>query len=447
MNPPLFPNQQEALERFASQSAGMLAFPMGLGKTRTIIELMREWSPTRTLVVAPKKVCPVWVTEIGKYYPEISPQICLINEGTMQARLKKIQKSPHASVWVVNYESIWRQPLATWIKANYWNLIICDESHKIQSAGSSVSMFMGRMANQAQRRFCLTGTPMGQDPSSIYGQFRFMDKTVFGTSAASFRARYLKMGGFENRKVLGLLDHMKGEFMEKVFSRAMYCDENLIGLPELIESQVECDLGIDGRRIYTEMKNELVALIQGGTASAAITLTKALRLQQITGGTLRRDEDRVEVVVDTSKRELLEELLGDVDEPVVVFARFTSDLRAIKLAAENSGYEYFELSGKADTLAAWQAGNNSKQLIGVQIQSGSAGIDLTRASLGIYYSCGESLINWRQSRKRLHRPGQTKCVRLIKLIAKKTIDRKVYRDIENGVELIDSLLTWSGEEE
>ena len=62
------------------------------------------------------------------------------------------------------------------------------------------------------------------------------------------------------------------------------------------------------------------------------------------------------------------------------------------------------IQGKADVIA-------------VQYRSGSESIDLTRARYLIYYSLNISLALFSQSKKRIHRPGQTRPVTYYYIIA------------------------------
>ena len=60
-------------------------------------------------------------------------------------------------------------------------------------------------------------------------------------------------------------------------------------------------------------------------------------------------------------------------------------------------------------------------ICGVQLKAGGVGIDLTRARYAIYYSLDFALGDYDQSRKRVHRPGQTRPTIYVPLIAEDTI--------------------------
>jgi len=177
-----------------------------------------------------------------------------------------------------------------------------------------------------------------------------------------------------------------------------------------------------------------VERVANGEVTAANALVKLLRLQEITSGYLDAQP------IGDSKKKLLADVLEDFDprEPLVIFARFTNDLRAIKEVAESQGRTYAELSGHANELSQWQIGN--KDVLGVQIKSGREGVDFTRARYSIYYSLGFSLGDYEQSIKRLDRPGQVREGMYIHLLAKNTVDFKVMEALEKRQEVVSSVL-------
>ena len=123
---------------------------------------------------------------------------------------------------------------------------------------------------------------------------------------------------------------------------------------------------------------------------------------------------------------------------MVVFCRFHRDLDAVNRIADEAGRRSLELSGRMDELKRWQAGE--VPVLAVQIDSGGLGIDLTRARYAIYYSLGFSLGSYEQSLARVHRPGQTRPVEYIHLLAEGTVDEKVMAALSNRADVVNSVL-------
>ncbi|MBM4022314.1 MAG: DEAD/DEAH box helicase [Planctomycetes bacterium] len=186
----------------------------------------------------------------------------------------------------------------------------------------------------------------------------------------------------------------------------------------------------------------MTAEIGAGTVTASNALTKLLRLAQATGGYARVDNAAAVTPIDgtPSKRLALQDRLTDlpVTEPVVVFCRFRSDLDDVAAAARDLGREYAEVSGERKDLERWQAGD--AVILGVQMQSGGVGIDLSRAAYALYYSLGYSLGDYEQSLARLRRPGQTRCVRYYHLVCEGTVDEQVYAALRERRNVVDAVL-------
>ncbi|MBE0656622.1 MAG: DEAD/DEAH box helicase, partial [Bryobacteraceae bacterium] len=118
--------------------------------------------------------------------------------------------------------------------------------------------------------------------------------------------------------------------------------------------------------------------------------------------------------------------------------RFHKDLEAVNRVADETGRRSLELSGRADELQLWQAGG--APVLAVQIDSGGVGVDLTRARYAIYYSLGFSLGSYEQSLARIHRPGQTRPVTYIHLLAEGTVDQKVMTALARRSDVVNSVL-------
>lgn len=427
--------------------AAMLALDMGTGKSKVAIDLLVNRQCMRTLILAPLSVMGEngWTKQF-RVHAGNPVHVAVLTEGSVAVRAKMLQQAmalaearqmPFAGI--LNYEAAWRPEMSDILKGIAWDMVVLDEIHKIKAPGSKVSRFCAGLTTRSKFRLGLTGTPMPHSPLDVYGQYRFLDPGIYGTSFQLFRARYAVMGGYGNHEVVGYrnLDALHEKFYSIGF-RVMKGD--VLDLPPVLHLERTCQLSAGGRKVYRELEREFVAELDTGTVTAAHALTRLLRLQQVTSGYLPDDEGRVSEI-DPSKRELLAEVLEALpaDEPVVVFARFTHDLATIRTAAENLQRTCSELSGRINQLAEWQAGHTT--LLAVQIQAGGVGIDLTRAAYAVYYSLGFSLGDYEQSLARLDRPGQTRSVRYIHLIADRTIDGRIYQALRTRKEVVENILT------
>jgi SNF2 family DNA or RNA helicase len=308
---------------------------------------------------------------------------------------------------------------------------------------------LSQLGKRVENRFLMTGTPLAQSPLDIYAQYRFLQPKIFGTNFYAFRERYANMILLPNG--VPILDKRnpyknQDELHEKMFSCAFKMDVEH-SLPETHDIFVEFELSPKAQKYYQQMKKEGALELKQGDVAAGNVLAIITRLQQIVSGYLPViDEDNKTKIVniDDSRRIALKELIEDIppDEPIVIFAKYRKDIKDIIAMLEDMGRTSSELSGRADTLKDWLKGK--AQILVVQISSGAEGIDLTRAKYNIYYTPTHSLSQYLQSRKRTHRPGQTRPVVYYKLVAKlkkgKSIDEIIYHNLDRNQEVIDYIM-------
>lgn len=441
-------HQRRAFWFCHDKPGAMLGMEMGCGKSKVATDLIIHKGHQKTLILCPKSVVRgVWPGEFDVHAAEPCHVVPLY-KGTvakkteqLKAEMLKAEKEKLPFVAILNYESAWREPFATASLKIKWDCVVLDESHRVKSPGGKASRYCAKLGKVTKQRLCLTGTPMAHGPLDLYGQYRFLDPSIYGTNYAVFRSRYAIMGGFEDKQVIGYMN--KEELMDKFYSIGFVVKkDDVLDLPEQIHTYRTFELGPKSRRVYNDLENEFIAGVENGEITVSNALTKLLRLQQITGGYVETDDgDAVEL--ENGKQALLTDILEDLaeDEPIVVFARFTSDLKAIRDVCKKAGRSYGELSGQENKLQEFRDGKFS--VLGVQIQAGGVGVNLTRARYNIYYSLGFSLTDYEQSLSRSHRPGQKRNVQYIHLLAEKTVDQKVYRALKNRKNVIEDLLRFS----
>ncbi len=425
-----------AVKRFeGGEGAALLNLDMGCGKSAVTTWLVKFMEARRVLIVCPKSVVPVWMVEFMKH---VETDLFITPLGNGMSVKQKAGHVDGDGVYIINKDAVWREPLRNKLLGMDWDFVIHDECHQGKSAGSKISKFMHKIGRKAKYRLGLTGTVAPHSPLDLYGQFRFLDPSIFGTSWYSFRDRYSIMGGFEGKQVVG---YKNEEELRARFESIAYSvkSDDVLDLPDVVEVEKYCVLSPAEKRIYSEMKKEMITEIEAGTVTAANAMVKILRLSQIANGTVRT-EDGKDVEVGNSKKKLLEEVVEGIKakEKIVVFCRFRSDLDAVRDVVSD-GRGYFELSGRVNELEEWKK-SSPGSVIGVQVQAGGVGIDLTDARYCIYFSPTFSLGDYEQSRKRVHRPGQERTVFYIKLICRATVDVDIYRALRTKRDIVEVIL-------
>lgn len=432
----------------------ILGWGMGAGKTYGTLSCIadeidrfikggRQGPIPMFFISAPATVVQgVWPGEVKKHlvgwrdYLEVSA----LKKGSSTAqrlkdasrRLQWAERDKKAFLFVCGHEASWRETISSFIKAHEWDLAAIDEIHRVETPGAKITRWVDTvLAPRARRRIGLTGTLFRKDELDAFCPVRFVEPGIFGRSAAKFKNEHALIDHFgrpAGPKNAAVLRDMIGLVTHFVNTR------DVVDLPPFTEVTRRIELTKEGRKAYEQMEQHQVLEVSEGTLTASNGLSKLLRLQQITSGYLRVEtEDGGErgVEVDDAKRVDLEEFIESmpIDQPLVVFTMFKSDVRYAKAACMNQGRTSYQLDGDADELKLWQDDDEPSVLI-ANIQSAGVGVDMTRACYGYFFSCGFSHPNYDQACRRLDRPGQTQPVTIYHAIANNTVDEAVAASLE-----------------
>ena len=450
----LWPHQAEgaawAVDTLGKHGGAALWWGLRSGKTRTALATAAEVGRS-TLVVSPQRdVMRVWEREALAM--RWDGEVAVLDRGSVAKRAEALRSRP--SLVIVNYEAMWREPLASALRKHGFDLVVYDEGHKLKSPSGRASRYAGLLAQSVPHRVALSGTPLAHDAMDAWATYRAIDRdftaTGFPRTFTQFRARYTRPAlRSEWRDPDVLVTTGRGQELLRWklhnmddLNERMYRIANRREAPppdiEPTESTWYVDLEPEAARVYREVQRDLISQHEGDLITAANALVRDLRLAQIAGGSVK-DEDGNLQRVSTAKQEALTEYLSEVgDEPVVVFARFHSDLDTVHAAAKATGISSGELSGRGTQLDEWKAGEF--QVLAVQEQAGGVGLDMTRARLCVYLSMSYSLTDYLQSRARVLGPMQARGVDYTFIVARGTVDEAVRSALNARRSVIDAVL-------
>ena len=427
-----------------------LLMDMGTGKTLTTIAVMGRGylngKIKKVLVVCPASVLPVWEKEI-KEYADYETNVATL-DGVMQKRIQKLKElvfGKGLKIAIINYESTWRMfdELKEWSP----DLIICDESQRIKNHTAAQSKAMHKLGDIAKYKMILTGTPVQNNPLDLFSQYRFLDKTVYGTSFYAFKNRYVRMGGYGGHEIIGYIN--QDELIEKAHSIAYrVTKDEALDLPEQISTVRYCELEPSARKLYDRLKRESYMELQQGEITATNVLTKTLRLRQITGGFINNDDGETQIV-SNAKLNALEEIINDVvinsNKKLVVFAVFVNEIKAIRKLIESKGIKYSWIAGEVKKedrgamVSDFQENDDVKIFI-AQTHTAGLGITLTAADTAVFYSLDFNYVDYTQALSRLHRLGQKNKVNNIHVLTKNAIDEKLIAVLEKKEDIAKTVV-------
>jgi len=215
-------------------------------------------------------------------------------------------------------------------------------------------------------------------------------------------------------------------------------------LPEITEIIRTVELEPSAMKLYKNLVKDSFTELSGGEVSATNILTKLLRLSQLTGGFLNKDDAPEVQTVSKAKLDALSDIVESMNgEKLVIIARFTAEITAIKKLLEKQNIQYSIVDGstkdRPEQVRQFQENPDVTVFIG-QIATAGLGITLTAASTLVYYSLDYSMSNFEQAKSRVHRIGQTKNISYIYLIAKSTVDSKILTALRNKADLARMLI-------
>lgn len=451
-------HQEEAWELSKNHHAFYFAEDMGVGKSKIAIDYANGHDAKSILIVCPKSVIPVWPFQFDihshtKYeiFAPMNGDSVPKKAVALQSFIKKCKEDNKPYAAILNYESFWRPPFGPIIAKNYkmknpgllmglpWDLMICDEIHRIKSPRGKQSWAATKIGKAAKRRLGLSGTPMPHSPVDIYAQYRFLNQDIFGWSFQQFRDKYCVMGGYEGRQVVAYIN--QPDLHKKFYSIAHRVkSEDVLDLPDHMHEIIPIELSDKAMKIYKGLEKDFITWINEQEVTVDNALVKLLRLAQFTSGFYQKEADGVTQEIDNTKITTMIDKISDLPiiEPIVLFCRFRHELDILREELTKLKRNVGEISGRVNDYLRWK--NKEIDTIVVQIRSGGVGIDLTEASYVFYMSTGYSAGDFEQSLARILRPGQTRTVKYYHFHAKNTVDVSIYRSIQKRIKMVQTVL-------
>lgn len=438
-----YKHQVVALKRAWQQGYLALLWEPGTGKTKLIVDwacaLWQREKIQTIMIVCPLSVIGVWEEEF-ETHATVPYHFIPIDAKTKDLTIV----SNDLNVVVVNYDLAWRRKeLLDQLRPN---MVIADESQRIKRPNARRTRFMTGL-NRAPYRAVLTGTPTPKSYLDLFSQWKFLHYRTFGTRVADFRHRYIVMGGFMGKQIVGY-DNVK-ELKQKVKKDAsIVLKRTALDLPEQIYQRIPIDLEPAAQAHYDKMAYEFfLELERGDVSDAKNAAVKILRLQQITGGWIKSDEGNT-YQLSEQKIKTTQDLLHDLwenDEPVVVFARFIPEVQAIAQLGADAGVRTYVLRGATgrahrDSLRRDFQAKGGPSLFVAQIQTGGLGITLHRSHQVIFYSVTYALDDYIQACDRVHRIGQEYKVTYRHIVARSTVDVDIYAALRRKQDIMKIIM-------
>lgn len=418
----LLNHQREGIEFLTDRGSGLLAFEQGLGKTLVAIEafrrLLESGRAERLLVVCPNSLKRNWVAEFAKFAPYVSVEVV---EGTPKTRRAAFSGS-RARVVVTSYETARAETTALIaLCQRQKTVLVLDESHAAKNWKSQTSGAMRAVAPFSAFRWLLSGTPVTNTAADLYTQVQILEpgKSPLG-SAEAFAAM--------------IEADPAATFAQATFERLILrrTKEQCLDLPEKSYLDVRVELPDWQRRIYDQMRDEMISEVQSMNgeqyrAYASTALSKLTRLIQIASNPslIFPELDR-----QPAKFEALDGLIADIlsvpERKVILWSGYIKTIEDLlgRFPGSVAIYGATPIEERQEIARRFQEDPDTRLLIANPAAAGT-GFTLTAASYTIYESLSWRYDHYAQSQDRNHRIGQTKPVTYVRLLAADTIEEAI----------------------
>ena len=459
-----YAHQLKALEMSWDKKCFAYFMEMGTGKSKVLIDnsamLYDHGKINGVLIVAPKGVYKNWYSsEIPTHLPDhIEKNVVLWQANITKQQQKSLntlfETGTDLHVLIMNVESLSTKKgvdFAAKFINSHETLMAIDESTTIKNPEAKRTKNIVELGKNAKYKRILTGSPVTKSPLDLYKQCEFLDPWLLDhTSWYTFRTRYavMKNMSFNGRtfqKVVGYKN--LGELSEKLkpFSNRVLKDDCL-DLPNKTFMKRIVQLTPDQNKVYTQMKKEALAILNGKMLTTSNALTQLMRLQQITCGHFKSDDGTVQEVKSNRIDELID-VLNEIEGKVVIWAHWQSDVKQIIKAIvdefdQGCLVDYYGLTPQDErqqNIKRFQEDDKCRFFVGTP-QTGGYGITLTAASNMIYYSNGYDLEKRQQSEARIDRIGQTKPMTYIDIMCEDTVDERIVKALRKKVNIASQVM-------
>lgn len=277
----------------------------GAGKTSTLLAvhsiLRKEGKVSKLFVIAPRNAFISWEDEVAACFKESSPNVVRLTGGKGNIA-QLLNDDPDIALITYQQLPIVVEDVISYLQRNLVHLVL-DESHRIKRGMPGVYYSaVIKLADLAQRRDILTGTPMPQSTSDLGPQFDF-----------------LWPGGNVLGDVLGLSDEQKrieavNQNVKPLYVRTTK-DELGLNPPKIKITNIE--LGPVQSELYELLRSETARVFNGMDREDMITFRKlgrhVMRLLQVASNPMlvtsnnAYDEEMSPIQPGTRKWELLSE--------------------------------------------------------------------------------------------------------------------------------------------
>ena len=277
---PPFETQFDTCEKMSENPRFYNLNDKGTGKTRTALWTWKYLYQTgqcrKLLVVAPLSTLHfTWAAEVFKIFGKTVKVVVL--HGTKKKRLEGL--ASEADIYVINHDGLRVVARELEGRADI-DCLVLDEL-AVYRNNSDRSKHMRRFAQRFSIVWGMTGSPMPQEPTDVWGEAKIV-------RPASVPKYYKAMRDQLMIQISQYIWKPRPDAVEHAFQilqpNVRYALDDVTELPETIYRDIDVDLSAQQKRVHKKIKNELVALVHNKMITAVNAGVALNKLMQVAGG-------------------------------------------------------------------------------------------------------------------------------------------------------------------
>ena len=469
-------------------NAGLLLSPGGRKTSCTLsaLKILFEKEMIRkVLIIAPKRPCyAVWPAEIEKW-AEFShltfeilhgpkkdealardAQIYLINPDGLDWLLKSV-RTKYIATGRNKFTGVATPVSRTKVdvdvkafKSFGFDTLVLDELHLFKHTNTQRFKALKQVMHTFSRRWGLTGSPAANGLLDLFGQCYILDQGhALGPYITHYRSSYFTSD--VKGLVYKLMPGAEERIYEKISPLMLRLDTDAFqDLPELIENNIYVDLPDKARKIYDELEEDLLSMIDDRLLVAANAAAASIKCRQVASGGIYHSDPpipgkavgkRTWANVHDAKTEALRNLVDELQgSPILVAYDFEHDVDRLRKEFKDAVFAC-DVKDKDFRTMEKQWNNGEIPVLFGHPQSVGLGLNLQDAG---YHVCWHSL-TWDygiydQFNRRVYRSGnKSKSVYIHHIIARDTVDvlmmYAIRRKEKGQIALFNALMEYAKE--
>ncbi|XP_022614806.1 chromodomain-helicase-DNA-binding protein 1-like isoform X2 [Seriola dumerili] len=431
-----------------NQQGCILGDEMGLGKTCQTISLLVYMSGALGkkgpfLVLSPLSVMENWRKELECFSPSLTV-LCYKGDKERRAEIQRGTDIQDFHVLLTTYELCLKD--ASFLRRWKWKVLVVDEAHRLKNQNSLLHKTLTEFS--VGFRVLLTGTPIQNHLQELYSLLSFIQPSIFTADETDDF-----VNSYSNVQKQPALAAELQSVLEPFLLRRVK-SEVAVDLPKKTELVVYHGMSTLQKTYYKAiLTKDLEAFgneqgIKTRLLNILMNLRKCVDHPYLFDGVEPEPFEMGEHLIEASgKLCLLDSMLAYLHKEghrILLFSQMTRMLDILQDYMEYRGYSYERLDGSVRgeerNLAVKNFSSKDIFVFLLSTKAGGVGLNLTAADTVIFMDSDFNPQNDLQAAARCHRIGQNRPVKVIRLLARDTVEEIMYSRAVSKLHLTNTVI-------